>query len=145
MCGDMPVVVHRLVPQLENALRRLLERASGRTTSLDSEGLQQDRTLGLVLCTGELEEALGPNALFDLKCLLIERFGANLRNLLSHGLVDHASISSSLASYLCWLVLHLCAVPVLLRAREDEKTEGKGRNLCSRRLATLRLGTIDPR
>lgn len=111
MYGDMPVAAHLLVPQLENSLRHLLKRAGGRTTSLDPDGLQQDRTLGSVLSAGELEEALGPDALFDLRCLLIERFGANLRNLLSHGLADHASMYSPAASYLCWLVLHLCAVP----------------------------------
>jgi hypothetical protein len=122
MYGDMLVATHLLVPQLENSLRLLVQRAGGRTTSLNPEGLQQDRTMGSVLVSGELEEMLGTDVLFDLKCLLIERFGANLRNLLAHGLADHTSVYSSAASYLCWLVLHLCARPVLLRARQVERT-----------------------
>jgi len=125
MYGDMLVATHLLIPQLENSLRILVERAGGRTTSLTPEGLQQDRTLGFVLASEELEVMLGTNVLFDLRCLLIERFGANLRNLLSHGLADQASVYSPAASYLCWLVLHLCAMPVLLRAQQDKAT-GEG-------------------
>lgn len=123
MYGDMPVAAHLLVPQLENSLRTLLERAGGRTTTLDPEGVQQDRTLGSVLSAKELEGILGSNVLFDLRCLLSDSFGANLRNLLSHGLVGHAGMYSTPVSYLCWLVLHLCAVPLLLRAQREGGAE----------------------
>jgi Domain of unknown function (DUF4209) len=122
MYGDMPVAAHLLVPQLENSLRNLLERAGTRTTTLGPDGVQQDRTLGSVLSAGELEGILGPNVLFDLRCLLSESFGVNLRNLLSHGLVGHAGMYSAPVSYLCWLVLHLCAVPVLLRGQREGET-----------------------
>lgn len=122
--GDMLVATHLLIPQLENSLRILVERAGGRTTTLNSEGLQQDRTLGSVLSAGELEDILGPNVMFDLRCLLIERFGANLRNLLSHGVASYADVYSPAASYLCWLVLHLCVVPVL-RTSQDKETGGE--------------------
>jgi len=110
-------------PQLENSLRSLLERAGGRTTTLGPGGVQQDRTPGSVLSAEEFEGILGPDVLFDLRCLLSESFGVNLRNLLSHGLVRYAGMYSAPVSYLCWLVLHLCAVPLLLRAREGEITE----------------------
>lgn len=123
MYGDMAVAIHLLVPQLENTFRLLLERAGERTTTLSSDGLQQDRTLGSVLTASKLEEVLGPDLLFDLRCLLVERFGANLRNLLSHGLADYASVYSASASYLCWLVLHLCARPIVARAKVN--TEGR--------------------
>jgi hypothetical protein len=126
MYGDMLVATHLLVPQLENSLRLLLERAGARTTTLGPGGLQQDRTLGSVLAASELEKVFGQNVLFDLRCLLIERFGANLRNLVSHGLADYTSVYSAPASYLCWLVLHLCAVPILLRAKEEKETVGEG-------------------
>ena len=79
----------------------MIERAGGRTTSLTPEGLQQGHTLGSVLSAGELEEMLGTNVLIAFRCLLIERFEANLRNLLSHGLADRASVYSPAASHLC--------------------------------------------
>jgi hypothetical protein len=119
------VAAHLLVPQLENSLRNLLARTGGRTTTLDPRGVQQDRTLGSVLSAGELEEMLGSDVLFDLRCLLAEIFGANLRNLLSHGLVGHAAMYSAPVSYLCWLVLHLCAVPVLLHRQRKSEAGGE--------------------
>lgn len=121
--GDLPVAAHLLVPQLENSLRTLLERAGGRTTTLGPGGVQQDRTLGAVLSAERLEGILGSNVLFDLRCLLSESFGANLRNLLSHGLVGQAGMYSTPVSYLCWLILHLCAAPLLLRAQRERETE----------------------
>lgn len=123
MYGDLPVAAHLLVPQLENSLRNLLARAGGRTTTLGPGGVQHDRTLGSVLSADQLEKMLGPNVLFDLRCLLSDSFGANLRNLLSHGLIGHATMYSAPVSYLCWLVLHLCAGPVLLRAHERRSAE----------------------
>lgn len=125
MYGDMPVAAHLLVPQLENSLRGLLERAGGRTTTLGPGGVQQDRTLGSVLTAGEIEGMLGPNVLFDLRCLLSEGFGANLRNLLSHGLVGPAGMYAPPVAYLCWLILHLCAVPVLLRNQREGEAGGE--------------------
>lgn len=121
--GDLLVATHLLVPQLENSLRTLLEHAGVATTSLSSEGLQGDRMLGSILAADELEQLLGKGTVFDLKCLLIERFGANLRNLMAHGLAEHASMYSPSASYLCWMVLHLCARSVQARATENGGVE----------------------
>lgn len=123
MHGDLLVATHLLVPQLENSLRSLLERTGVVTTSLSPGGLQGDRMLGSILAADELEELLGRGTVFDLKCLLIERFGANLRNLMAHGLAEHASMYSPAASYLCWMVLHLCARVVQSRSQMDEGTQ----------------------
>ncbi len=53
------------------------------------------------------------STLFDLKCLLVERSGSNLRNLMAHGLIDDVYFYSPLMSYIWWLTLRLCLIPVI--------------------------------
>ncbi len=51
--------------------------------------------------------------------LLVERFGANLRNDMAHGLLDHDSFYLPSACYLWWLALRLYSLPVLAKLRSD--------------------------
>ena len=53
----------------------------------------------------------------ELRTLLVERFGANLRNDMSHGLVGHDNFYSASVRYLWWLALHLYSFPVLARLK----------------------------
>jgi hypothetical protein len=55
----------------------------------------------------ETEEVFGQDVLFDLRGILIERFGHNLRNELAHGLVPAGDFYSPSAVYLWWLVIHI--------------------------------------
>ncbi|MCL2927754.1 MAG: DUF4209 domain-containing protein [Trichodesmium sp. MAG_R01] len=54
------------------------------------------------------------DTLFDLKGLLVDRSGSNLRNLMAHGLLDDEDFSSPLMSYLWWVTLRLCYLPLLI-------------------------------
>ncbi|HRF97031.1 MAG TPA: DUF4209 domain-containing protein, partial [Aggregatilineales bacterium] len=64
--------------------------------------------LDAILSEAKLEEVLGENVVFDLRCLLIEKLGSNYRNDFAHGLLSDDGFSSYTAIYLWWLVLHLC-------------------------------------
>ncbi|MFM6367672.1 MAG: DUF4209 domain-containing protein, partial [Dolichospermum sp.] len=48
------------------------------------------------------------DTLLDIRGLLIEHSGSNLRNKMAHGLISDDDFSSSIFSYLWWLVLRLC-------------------------------------
>ncbi len=56
-----------------------------------------------------LTEYLGANVLWDLRVLLCEQFGANLRPLVAHGLLNDQDFQlSNDFAYLWWLTLHIC-------------------------------------
>lgn len=55
----------------------------------------------------ELEAILGVETVFDLRTLLVERFGSNLRNRLAHGLLTEESAGLGDVKYLWWSILRL--------------------------------------
>lgn len=123
--GDYVVSTHLLVPQLEESVRHLLAQAGIIASSLDAAGVQEEIDLNRTLCSSKyaqpLAEILGIDIVFEMRTLLVERFGANLRNDMAHGLVDHESFYSPSARYLWWLALHLYSFPVLARLKAEHE------------------------
>jgi hypothetical protein len=115
LMGDLTVAAHLLIPQLENSLRYLLEQKGVSTSAFDDEGIQDVYPLTKILYppfSSTLEEILGKDLVFDLKGLLVERFGANLRNRMAHGRISQQGYASVQVLYLWWIVLHLCFIPL---------------------------------
>ena len=106
--GDWLVAMHLLVPQLEASLRQVLQQHGIITSKLESDDTQDERDLGWILTHPKTEEILGKNITFDLRGILIERFGHNLRNVLAHGLIPEGSFYQPMAIYLWWLTIRLC-------------------------------------
>lgn len=127
--GDFAAAVHLLVPQIENSVRYVLEQRDVITSGLDDEGIQDERDLNRTLRLPEfaepLKEILGEDLVFDLRGLLIERYGANLRNDAAHGLLDYGDFYSAPCVYLWWLTLRLCCTPVITAMRQ-QAAEGAG-------------------
>lgn len=127
--GDFTAAAHLLVTQLEHALRLLLRSAGHVAVSMDKYGQQEDWNLNRILLDGRAaaEAVLGEDLVFDLAALLVDRGGANLRNAVSHGLVDDGGLEGSLSRYLFWLCLHLCMIPLVARAEGARRArEGAG-------------------
>lgn len=109
--GDFLVATHLLVPQVENSLRFLLTQQGFLVSSLTSpQGIQDEHSLNTIFeqYREEIALLLGEDIAFDLEGLLIERFGTNLRNEVSHGLLDADYFGPGLASYFWWLTLKIC-------------------------------------
>jgi hypothetical protein len=119
--GDYCVAMHLLIPQIENSIRHILSNAGVLTSGLDDEGIQDERSLNTTIYHEAIEAILGKALTFDLRSLLVERTGANLRNRTAHGLMSHNSFYSIHAPYLWSLVLRLCMVPKI-RAMYPVKT-----------------------
>lgn len=118
--GDFMVATHLLVPQIENSIRYLLKQRGVITSSLDSQGIQDDYDLGRLLYrTPEVEEIFGKDLLFDLQGLLVNRFGTNLRNLLAHGMLNAYGVTSARAIYVWSIILRLCCFPALKEMAEN--------------------------
>lgn len=111
---DWVTVVHFLAPQVEGGLRHLLRQRGVITTSLDSQDIQEQKSLNRMLKEDSLrkplEEMCGEDVVFDLEGLLNESSGANLRNLVAHGLSDDGSYWSPQVEYLWWTVIRLIAL-----------------------------------
>lgn len=124
LVGDVPSMLHILVPQLEHSFRYLLQHVGVTTSTLSDDGIQEDWDMKRLLDHPELTKVLGPDYVFHLRCLLVERFGSNLRNRTAHGLLSDQEVHSWNVLYLWWLGLRLCVHPIVVaeRGSADEST-----------------------
>lgn len=109
--SDFIIATHILGMQIENSIRYVLNNEGVITTSLSSEGIQEEIDINRLFDFPELVPIFGEDLIFDLKGLLISRFGDNLRNKLAHGLLSSNEFSSSVMIYFWWLILQICAYP----------------------------------
>lgn len=122
LLGDFLEALHLLIPQIENSLRYVLYQNQVITSNYDKDGIQNEYPLGKLVCLPEVKQMFGEDFAFDLQTLLVSRFGSNLRNRIAHGLLSYDQFFSLQASYLWWLTLRLCCLPLILR--NDEMREG---------------------
>jgi len=112
--NDFLTAAHILAPQIESALRRLLELRDIITTGLDRYNIQHQRPLGKLLreepYRNGLVNLLGENLVFDLTGLMVEAAGANIRNDVAHGLNDDGAYWNMQVIYMWWMTLHLAAI-----------------------------------
>lgn len=120
--GDWLVAIHLLVPQIEASIRHVLQQR-GVVTSTLVEGIQQERDLNQLLWLPEVEMTFGVDMMFDLRGILIERFGHNLRNQLAHGLLPEGGFYREASAYLWWLILRLCWIGFRLVPPDEETAE----------------------
>lgn len=120
LTGDLLTAGHFLIPQVENSIRYVLSQQNVITSRLDSQGVQEEYGLETLLKMPETTTVFGEDLVFDLRGLLIERYGTNLRNRLAHGLMDSSEIVSLSVLYLWWLVLRLCCMPLIAQMHQGE-------------------------
>lgn len=118
--GDMVVAVHLLCPQLESSFRHVLKQ-HGEVTTFINEGQHDEAPMTDLMRREKFEQVFGPDLTFDLRGLLIERAGSNLRNDTAHGFKSAESFNT----YDCF---YLFGITVLLLAAgkahvEDEPVE----------------------
>lgn len=106
--GDWLVAMHLLIPQLEASLRHVLQQAGVVTSTLEADNTQKERDLNQLLWMPEIETVFGADTVFDLRGIMIERFGHNMRNESAHGLMSEGGFYQPAAAYLWWLVIRLC-------------------------------------
>lgn len=127
--GDFFSAVHFLIPQLEESVRYILYQLRVITSGLDDDGIQDEYNLNRMLSASEfskpLERVIGEDFVFDLRGLLVERFGTNLRNDLAHGLLSYNAFYSVSACYLWWLSLRFCSWPTFAKLTNKQASEGE--------------------
>ncbi len=127
LTGDFFTSTHILIPQIENSIRYLLwTQQNVRTSGLDNRGIQEEHRLTTTLDPSkcpEISSIFNEDTLFDLQGLLVEDSGSNLRNRMAHGLINDNGFFSPLMSYLWWLTLRLCCLPILIHQQKVEQSD----------------------
>lgn len=133
MVGDFVFAVHLLIPQIEHSVRCVLYDNEAIVSGIKTGGIQHEYNLNTTLKDSRyvptLENLFGVDTIFDLRGLLVEPHGANLRNEMAHGLLDSNQFYSSAVRYLWWLTLRLCCIPFFNRLagepQSGEESEGE--------------------
>jgi hypothetical protein len=126
LTGDFFTSTHILIPQIENSVRYLLWKRGAVTSGLDDRGIQNEHYLTSTLYPRnypEITSIFDEDTLFDLQGLLVEHSGSNLRNRMAHGLINDDEFLSPIMSYLWWLTLRLCCLPILIHQHKVEQSD----------------------
>jgi hypothetical protein len=110
--GRFVEALHVLLPQLENLIRCLHQQNGIPTSTLNQDGIQEDYDLNRLLRMPESENLLGKDLCFVLRVVFTERWGYNLRNELSHGMLPATAFFAEAAVYAWWLIFRMVCGPV---------------------------------
>jgi hypothetical protein len=108
--GNHISAVHILVPQIENAIRVLVETAGKSVLKSTTGGGFNFRTLDDLLRDPLVSEVLGEDLVFYFRVLLVDPRGWNLRNCVCHGLCDNSEFSPSMSDRIVHILLCLSLV-----------------------------------
>ncbi|MDZ8185891.1 MAG: DUF4209 domain-containing protein [Nostoc sp. ChiSLP02] len=126
LTGDFFTSTHILIPQIENSIRYLLRKHGALPSKIDiDKGIEDERDLNTTLFPRnypQINSIFDEDTLFDLQGLLIERSGSNLRNRMAHGLINDSEFNSPIMSYLWWITLRLCCLPILKQQQQVDES-----------------------
>lgn len=122
--GDYELAAPILVPQFEHAVRELFVVRGLVTSTLPSTGAQNEYNLNQLLEHHRAVEVFGDEMLFDLRVLLTEKAGSNLRNDVAHGLLaDGDKIGAKI--YCWWICLRFVLVPIVVAQRSKAQPSAR--------------------
>ena len=120
---DFFTAAHILVPQFEHAVRHHLKQRGASTLTFPDSGIQDEVHLGRLLEMAEEHGIFDDVSAFDVKNLLTEKAGANLRNELAHGLIERGTQDDNFV-YVWWVFLRFVMAPFAAGIREAEGDDG---------------------
>lgn len=109
---DYISAIHILVPQIEAAIRTLVELTGGATLRSTRQGGLQLRTLDNLLRDEKVEECFGIDLSFYFRILLTEQRGWNIRNDVCHAISPSGTFNCSVADRIMHVILCLAQVRV---------------------------------
>lgn len=113
--GDFTSGLYILTPLLENSLRHVLKNHGHDVTNFDDSRMtQQDRTISALFeqLREELDSIFGRAITTDIENVFLTKPGPYLRHSLAHGLLPDGAPYGADAIYGCWLLFHLCMLPL---------------------------------
>jgi len=128
LSGDFPSAISVLVPQVEQLVRAHLKAHESFTLFVNEDGIETEKGLNALLEMPESSQVLGPDLTLELRALLCEQLGPNLRNDVAHGLLNDPKSWSVGAVYAWWLCLRLVVLPyydMLMRTQAQSASEAE--------------------
>jgi len=117
-----------LIPAVEPLIRFHLNSAGINTKLHREDGTQEELTLSGLLAHSGCKECLGESLLFELRALLTEPVGYNLRNQYAHGLLTDRGLYSTGTLNLWWLIWRLSLFPWAPGFIERHRNQAKAIN-----------------
>lgn len=111
ICDDWVAAAAYLIPAVEPLVRSHLRRRGVHTTVHREDGTQQERTLSELLAMPEAEQTFGKGLVFELRTLLTEPLGYNLRHQYCHGLMPDQHLQNSGTMALWWCLWRIILFP----------------------------------
>lgn len=113
--GDASSAIFVLIPLVEAGVRWCLKSAGYEVTSFDDATQdQEDKTLSALYRDqrDDIEGVFGPELTFNIEQVFLHPAGPQLRHGVAHGLLHDGDPFGPDGFYACWLVLHLCLMPL---------------------------------
>ncbi len=120
--GDFITSSYVLVPQIEHALRLIVESAGVLPEWISPDGVQQYKLLSAILEEPALKEILGEGLHFEIDALFTKE-GQNFRNLLLHGLLSDVAAASVEGAYVWYLALRIILTPIIVKEKEADQAQ----------------------
>ena len=104
---DFATSIHLLAPQIEHMVRFHLKSAGVPTAHLDQNGIETENGLSALIELPECSTIFGDDLTYEIRALLCDQVGPNLRNNVAHGLLNDREVQSVDAIYAWWLGLKI--------------------------------------
>lgn len=113
--GDPVSAAHLLLPQLENSMRDVLLQHGGDPTLIQSDMIQEDRSLSAMLDRDRsaLEKIFGEALIGEIDRLFNSRLGPAIRHDWAHGKLSLGDCLGPDVIYACWLIYSITCIPLL--------------------------------
>jgi hypothetical protein len=115
--GDFASAAYLLIPQLEASLRHILKARGADPTRRRDDATEEDRSLDAIITKHrtDLTEMLGEPLLEELNRIFNLQPGPTLRHDVAHGQLAEGQCYSADVIYGCWLLYHVCCLPLVTR------------------------------
>ena len=113
--GDASASLYVLTPLVEAGLRCCLKSSGYEVTTFDDAAqTQEDKTLSALFRDHrtDIEVVFGPELAFNIEQVFLHPAGPQIRHGVAHGLLHDGDAFGPDGFYACWLVLHLCLMPL---------------------------------
>ncbi|CAM3828400.1 DUF4209 domain-containing protein [Rouxiella silvae] len=119
--GDFASAAYLLIPQLENTLRHILFCHGYDSFKMNSDGIQEDRSLSALLENNksDLIMILGADIVNEIDMLFHFKAGPSLRHKIAHGKLTSPECYSTESVYACWFMYRMICLPLLRLWKEE--------------------------
>jgi hypothetical protein len=119
--GDLASSLHLLLPQVEHLVRCALKTSEVKTITMDHDGVENELGLSALMELEPTKGILGDDLSFEIRALLCDPVGPNLRNEFAHGLLSSGACASVYSLYVWWLCLRLVVNTYLAALKERQR------------------------